>query len=241
MIVFAKPLRMTQVKQHDRYVLNEIMERWHHEQRTYEEPPQTFKLIDNMDEIRIVAASLVNKWNHIFEIDELINEAWMRLGDEEFETLNRLKTAVHCDMIDYIRSIVGRKSNGRKNKDGSIMKDVRLGTARLCSNTIDSEDAEGKKWNPFEQQITDIRFKQIDDQDFIDSIIKKVDMSEKEKDIFIRRFQHSMYPAQIKEETGVKTITVNYYVRKSLNKFLAINSNLDKEWVLKHKERLMLT
>ena len=161
---------------------------------------EEFTIEDNIDEVRQVAKFLVKKWKPLFEVDELVNEAWLKLRDKSFSSIGRLQTAARCDMIDYIRFLVGRKWEGKKYSNGTPMKDtvkiLHISATNTISAVINEED---KEFKGYEKQNIDPRFKAINDQDLIDTIFKDVEINEKEKDVFIRRYMHSTGPKQIAE------------------------------------------
>ena len=198
-----------------------------------------FILQDNIKEIKYVASSIVKKWGNIFEADELVNEAWLGCGHIEFSSINGLRKAARCDMIDYIRMIVGRKGNGRKYKNGTIVKDRIKMIGKTFTNTIDTELQPGEK-NLFEGQSIDSRFKQIDDQEFIDDIFDKISISKKEKNILERRYMHDAQPIQIREETGVETTSINYLLRKNLKNLVQHGKIVMDNWEETHKELIVI-
>ena len=211
------------ITEENRSIVNSITDQWNYEHKK-------FQIKNNMKEIRTIARIIAQKWDHMFEEDELVNEAWIRCKDTPFSTLSKLKTAARCDMIDYIRTIVGRKGNGRRYPSGTLIKDVIKSTARLRSNTI-SKITEDNKINPFENSYIDNRFKQIDDQDFINYIFKHININEIETRIIKKRLMHSIYASQIERETGIATSTVNYYLRKNLRILQDYIKKYDKEMV----------
>jgi len=199
--------------------------------------PKEITFEDAYDKIAIAARIIAKKGNGLFEVNELINEAWIGCGRDKFTSISQAVNASKCDMFDYIRSVVGRKMTGHY-KSGKPKKDIKKMAGFAFTNTIDS-DTEDKN-NPYEQQSIDKRFKQVEDQDFIDNIFKKSDVKEKERDIIKKRFMHDKFPAQIKTEMGLKTITINYYLRKNLRHLQAQCKGLTYEWEEEFDEMIAL-
>jgi len=63
-----------------------------------------------LPQLRALANKIVERWGDEFEVDELVNEAWI-LSEHKDEAIDLplLLRTVHLDMIDYVRKRIGRK------------------------------------------------------------------------------------------------------------------------------------
>lgn len=64
--------------------------------------------VDMIDKIQAMACNMCKKWDHRFAVDELVNEAWIGSLSSETEDAPLIMMRAKFDMIDYIRSHVGR-------------------------------------------------------------------------------------------------------------------------------------
>jgi len=72
-----------------------------------------------LPEIQAMAANMCKGWGNKFEVNELVNEAWMRSSTKEIIDAPLIMRAAYCDMLDYIRNNVGREHyyvKGEKKK-----------------------------------------------------------------------------------------------------------------------------
>ena len=75
-----------------------------------EKMTRKIKFEDALKDLKNIAYKVANKWGKEFSVDELVNEAWLANGNKgkEVDLLLLLRTA-RLDMIDYVRTRVGRK------------------------------------------------------------------------------------------------------------------------------------
>ena len=127
------------------------------------------KFKDAIKELREVASKISDIWGQLFEIDELVNEAWIRcpFKDEGVDIALLLRTA-KLDMLDYIRSQLGRKKYYRNGE-------VKNGTNKrpfLITNLQYLNDNEKIKENPHYTTVLDKGEKDKD----LDRIEKKEEL-----------------------------------------------------------------
>jgi len=142
----------------DRSIINQIIDQWHYEHETFRPKPKEFNFEDNIKEIKAIARAVAKKWNNTFEVDELVNEAWLGIGNQTFPILNQLRSAAKYKMIDYIRTIYGRRANKM--------------AAHSISNTVNKNEEEIEKFGQnIEPWYVDQRFKQAEDKELLKKIM----------------------------------------------------------------------
>lgn len=70
--------------------------------------------IDMIKPIQAMACGIAKHWNYKFDVDELVNEAWIRSLRYDFSDVPLIMRRAKMDMIDYIRKQMGRRKYNLK-------------------------------------------------------------------------------------------------------------------------------
>jgi len=66
------------------------------------------------NEVVEVAKQVSRLCDNRFEPEELVNEAWIRFEEHENKDIPLFNHSIKCDMIDYVRTQIGRKTKRYK-------------------------------------------------------------------------------------------------------------------------------
>jgi len=116
------------------------------------------KFIEHFADITIQAKSLTARFcPRIFEVDELINEAWIRGFNSNRPNKAQFLKRSYWDMQDYIREKMGRSV---KKRD------------KLVANSVFEKD--GKITNLFEIAACEEEFNRIDNRELLELLLKEI-------------------------------------------------------------------
>jgi len=63
---------------------------------------------DMIEEIQVIAKIIITRFGDQFDVNELVNEAWLKGRNYSFLTENNIRKRAKWDMLDYIRKQEGR-------------------------------------------------------------------------------------------------------------------------------------
>lgn len=166
------------------------------------------KFEDAIKELRNVAYRVADKWSTEFSVDELVNEAWLESENkgEEIDLSLLLRTA-QLDMIDYVRTRVGRKILKKKkpkyitnidcvsDENKSIHRDSFL-TIICCVN--------------------DEGIKEVDDKDLIEYLLQAT--TPKQEQVLRKYFLEQKNLVEVGKELGNRDTRICNLKRMGLEK-----------------------
>lgn len=117
--------------------------------------------------IQAMAYGVAKQWGNRFAVDELVNEAWIKSLRNCHTDPPLIMRAAKLDMIDYIRTHVGRKYNTRNGKKvGGIFK------PKYHTNLMDGgRDGWAHPNTYFDGEYYDKNFKNLENDELIESLL----------------------------------------------------------------------
>jgi len=171
-----------------------------------------------------IASKVRSKYRgHSFEIDELINEAWLQ-GDFKKQNTKKLAlVAAKMDMIDYAIRISGTK---KRYKDGKLVKNER---PKFLTNqdAKDGKFSQGSGKSIFDRPYSEKNFDNIDDKDFLQHLMRALDSRE--------RLAMSTYFFEGKSMKEVSTIIGLTYCRTST--FFRETYKKMRDWIVFYNDK----
>ncbi len=180
--------------------------------------------MDAIETIRQVAVKLHRVSNGEFEIDELVSEAWLKSSKKGHEDKPLTVKRAKLDMIDYIRSTIGRKEY-----ESVLSSNRRYRTSRMITNwSVDWGAKEDKysvayfKWDRYAEATYD-----IDNKELIDKLLQG--LKEKERAILTGVHLYGKTLKEAGEGIGIKPPYAYQLIKESREKCLrkAVKMGLD--------------
>lgn len=178
------------------------------------------KFKNSIPEIRKIALRVNSNFGHKFEIDELVNESWIRgeFGDREIDIPILLREA-YFRMIDYTRFVTGRKY--RYDKDG-VKKEIKLKRPKYLTN-LDTDNDEREPGNNLDSfldmkcSVMDEGCEAVDNKDLMDYIISESEPTTKQAQVLRKHFLEGKTLGEVgKELGGIKECTVSTHKKRAI-------------------------
>jgi RNA polymerase sigma factor (sigma-70 family) len=179
--------------------------------------------MENINKIRPIAEKIVSYNSSKFEVDELVNEAYIGFhraitnNPEVFSTgWQRVLSRAKFDMLDYVR-----KKNGSRRKEVdkrcSVGKRVKL--ASIYSMPFQRND--DKEVNVFFEPVSqEDCFEAFENEDFLDCLLSRVHLTNDEWTIIQSYFYEENYLQDVGKEIGLseaRTSQKKKYMIERLN------------------------
>jgi len=123
--------------------------------------------VEMMDSIRAMAYGLTKTWKNKFVVDELVNEAWIQSLKNNYTDPPLIMRAAKFDMIDYIRTHVGKESYYTNGKKQPAMFKPRYTT----NCTMDKEEGWEHPNTFFDGEYYDKNFKNLENSELIQMLL----------------------------------------------------------------------
>ena len=170
--------------------------------------------VENLDAIKRVARKIVKTWGNRFDVDELVNAAYIgfdravtnnpSLLNTQFNKVNILCSRAKLDMKDYIGVETGVK---RKHKI----------TLKYLS-TIASDDWRNADFCSFDMIDTTCPFDEFENSDLLDALFDRVLLTDSEWSIIQGYFYEERTLKNISIELGLSEARVSNKKREILKK-----------------------
>lgn len=183
------------------------------------EGPTTF--VEMIKNIQGLAHNICQYWGHRFDVDELVNEAWMRSKDRDHTDPPLIMRAAKMDMIDYIRKVVGRKSYYLKGK--KIPATKRINFITNCDSFKEEEGNNGH--SILEKVYHDKSFDEVDNKELISVILSK--LFSRQAEIIVNYYLEERNLTESSEMIGVGQSRGSTFLKQSRKECLDILKQLD--------------
>jgi RNA polymerase sigma factor (sigma-70 family) len=184
-------------------------------------PHRQVRFEDIILELKQTAGKFISLWNGRFDIDELVNEAWIRCPfKEEKVDIALILKAAKLDMLDYIRDQIGRD----KHYFGGKCKSVKYKKPLLITNIDSPSDSFGfyaHKETILDKEIIDKNLEKLEIEDEILKFIGTIGSS-KRRDIIINYFLNEMTLKEVGCKIGISESRVCTLMKKTLEKYRSL-------------------
>lgn len=147
-----------------------------------------------IEDIRAMARNLSIRWDNQFDVDELVNEAWMRSLKDNISDTPLIMRRAKFDIIDYIRQEVGKE---QVKENGKIKYKTRKRN-RFVTN-IDSSISNRLTHHFFDREYDDPNLLTLENNEIITLVLSE--QNEKHKKLIKEYFLNEKTFSQIAEET----------------------------------------
>jgi len=128
--------------------------------------------VDMLPKIQAMASNMCKKYDGKFAVDELVNEAWLGSLRNEHKDAPLIMRAAQLDILDYIRSHLGRKEN-KGLYDKRCKHAVKRGVPNFITNVDDNNNEYTHGYSWLDGRYVDRSFIDIDNRELIQLLLKK--------------------------------------------------------------------
>jgi len=171
--------------------------------------------IDMLSKIQEMAYGLCKKWRFRFSVNELVNEAWIKSLEENHTSAPLIMMAAKLDMIDYIRTQVGRE-NVDKSQDKKCKYYRKKGRIKFFTNCELKDDENIHADNILDVSYIDKNFMVMENNEIIEKLLSLYTPSQKHTNAMTYYYLHSKSLVQTGEMIGLRDTTVCNLLKKSI-------------------------
>ena len=177
----------------------------------------TFEQVENI--LYKQAHKVHEVWLNKYEVDELVNEVWLKGDIQKLNNIKFVSSRAYWDMIDYIRISEGRDLI---RKSGIIKRPKYINNMHDILHDRESSSRKGYDFfDDIESKEQDIS-KFIDNKDEIDYLLKC--LPKKKRIILEKYFLEGMSLTEVGEILGLKDVTVCNFKRMAIERIRKYNN-----------------
>ena len=149
-------------------------------------------------EITNIAKGLSSFWNNKFEVNELVNEAWIKRKRLKSTDIPLILRRAKFDMIDYIRCQEGRLQSFDKN--GEAVERRKYKPKHITNIVFTDDDNEEHKSLIFDSPVEDNNLLSLENKELIDILLEET--TDREETVIRKYFLEEKSLKEVGEEMG---------------------------------------